>query len=153
MKCTTARDWIFRKIDGELSESDHAELEAHLAQCISCSREYNLFTLPHKVAQAIPPITPSPFFYRSLKARIDGEANRIASWQAFLGLARPLIPTLAGITLALLSIFAYHQINGPEAEVYRAYDKAFISEYQTRMLSQEQGEISYESILRAIADR
>jgi hypothetical protein len=153
MKCTTARSWLSRKIDGELSGSENMELDAHLAQCVSCNREYKLFTLPYQIAQIIPPITPSPYFYRSLRTRIDSELHRIAGWQTFLGLARPLIPTLAGITLALLSIFAYHQIRRPEAELYRAYDKAFITEDQARMIEAEQGDISYESILRAIAER
>ena len=154
MNCKTAQSWLFRKIDGELSNSECMELDAHLANCPSCSREYRLFTLPHRIAQANPPLAPSPFFFQKLNARIEGEAQKIAGWQTFWGLARPLVPTLAGITLALISIFAYQQIRGPEAELYKAYDKAFISDDQSRgMLVADQGDITYESVLSSIADR
>jgi len=154
MKCTVVRSWLFRKIDGELSDFESTELDAHLAECASCSREYRLWTLPQRIEQAIPPPEPSPFFYPKLWARIEGEAQKIARGQTIWGLARQMIPTLAGITLALLSVFAYVQMRGPEAELYKAYDKAFVSEDQShRVLVAEQGDITDESVLRAIAER
>jgi hypothetical protein len=65
-----------------------------------------------------------------------------------------MIPTLAGITLALLSLFAYLQLRGPEADLYKAYDRAFISEDQShRTLVAEHGDMTDESVLRAIAER
>jgi anti-sigma factor RsiW len=154
MECAAARNWLFRKIDGELSDSESAELDAHLAQCASCSREYRLLALSHRIALAIPPVVPSPFFYRKLRLRIDGEAQKAAGWQVFIGLARQMIPALAGITLALLSVFAYVQIRGPEADIYRAYSRVFISEDQSqRALVAEQADITDEGVLRALAER
>ncbi len=154
MKCTEFRSRLNRKIDGELSDFESTELDAHLAQCASCTREYRLLTLPHRIAQEVPPFAPSPFFYQRLKIRIDGETQKAASWQIFWGLARQMVPALAGITLALLSLLAYFQMRGPEADIYSAYDRVFVSEDQShRTLVNVHGDVTDESVLRAIAER
>jgi anti-sigma factor RsiW len=141
-------------MDGELSDSENMELDAHLAKCMSCSREYKLFALPHRIAQVNPPPAPSPFFYQRLRARIDDETRENAGWQALWGLARPMVPALAGITLALLSVFAYFQMSGPEVNLYRTYDKAFVSEDRSHeILIADQGDITYESVLNTIAEQ
>jgi predicted anti-sigma-YlaC factor YlaD len=154
MNCTTVKSWLFRKLDGELSDSESIELDAHLANCISCSREYRLLALPNRIAQINPPPEPSPFFYQKLKARIDGEIKHNAIWQALWGLARPMVSTLAGITLALLSVFAYFQMHGREVDLYKTYDRAFIFEDQSnQMLVADQGDITYERVLNTIAEQ
>jgi anti-sigma factor RsiW len=154
MNCAAIQSWLFRKIDGELSDSESMELDDHLAKCMSCSREYRLWTFPHRLAQASPPPTPSPFFYQRLRTRIDGEVKKNAGWQVLWGLARPIVPALAGITLALVSVLAYMQMRSPEVDLYATYDKAFISEDQSnRMLVSDQGDITYESVLRTIAEQ
>jgi hypothetical protein len=154
MNCTTAQERMFRKTDGELSVSENTELREHLKQCFSCSREYGLISLPSKIAKSIPPVTASPFFYQKLRMRIEDEAQGNASWQIIWKLARQMVPALAGITIALLSVFAYHQLQTPEASLYRNYDRAFLSDDQShRMLAAEQKDITYESVLTAIAER
>jgi len=154
MECTAARDLLLRRIDGELSDTEAMELDVHLARCAFCNREYGLLTLPKRIAQALPPPTPSPFFYKTLRARIESEAQSSAIWQTFYGLARRVLPSLAGLTLALLSVFAYLQVSGPNGDLYTAYSRAFISEEQPHpMVISEQEEITDESILRAIAER
>jgi hypothetical protein len=154
MNCTTAQSWLFRKIDGELSDSENTELDAHLSKCTSCGREYRLLILPYRIAQATVPPTASPFFYQKLRMRIEAEAPKVAGWQTFRGLVRSMVPTLAGITLALLSVFAYLQIRGPQTDLYRSYEGAFISEDQIHgMLIADQKDITYESVLRVIAEQ
>ena len=154
MRCTEVRNWLFRKIDGELSEFESKDLDSHLAQCASCGREYRLLALPNRIAQAIPPLTPSPFFYSRLKMRIEGETQRVLGQQSFLELARQMIPTLAGITLALFSVFAYLELRSPEADLYKAYESAFVVEAEPQhMLISEQVTITDESVLSAIAER
>lgn len=154
MNCKIAQEKLFRRIDNELPDTENAELEKHLAQCSSCSRDYSLLTLPQRLAREIAPVTISPFFYQKLRLHIEEEAQGIASWQAIRGLARQMVPALAGITLALLSIFAYFQTQAPQAELYRSYDRVFTSDDQShRMLVAEQKDITYESILTAIAER
>jgi hypothetical protein len=154
MECAEVRAWLFRKIDSELSESENRAFDDHIVQCSSCAREYGLLALPHRIAPEIPPVTPSPFFYKKLKLRIEGEAQGMAGWQLFLRLARQMIPALAGITLALLSALAYLQLQGPKANIYRDYEGVFITEEQPhRMLAREQGDITDASVLNAIAER
>jgi len=153
MKCTAARDLLSRKIDNELSEFENATLDSHLAKCPSCSREYRILSLPNRVAQAIPPLEPFPFFYSRLRMKLEGEAQKAAGWQTIFGLARQVIPALAGITLALLSVFAYVQMSGHEPDLYKAYDRVFVTEDQPhRMLFSDHG-ITDESVLIAIAER
>ncbi len=154
MRCAEARNWLFRKIDGELSDSEIRALDIHLAQCPSCAREYGLLALPQRIAQATPELRPSPFFYQKLRMRIEGEAREIAGWQVFWRLARQVVPALAGITLALLSVLAYVQFHSPEANFYRAYERVLAAEEQPhQMLVIEQGDISDVGVLSAIAER
>jgi hypothetical protein len=154
MKCTAARELLFSRIDNELADLEKAELDPHLARCASCSREYALLSFPRLVAQAVAPPEPSPFFYQKLKINIEGEAQKAAGWQIIFDLARQVIPALAGVTLALLSVFVYFQVSGKEPDLYRAYDRVFITEDQpNRMLIYEQGDITDESVLNAIAEQ
>lgn len=153
MECAEVRAWLFRKIDGELSESEIRDFDDHIGQCPSCAREYGLLALPHRVASAIPPVTPSPFFYKKLSVHIASEAQGMAGWQLFWRLARQMVPALAGITLALLSALAYLLLQGPKTDVYRDYEGVLITEEQPhRMLIGEQGDITDASVLNAIAE-
>jgi anti-sigma factor RsiW len=154
MECAEMKIWLFRKIDGELSDLENAALDTHLAQCASCAREYRLLALPRRIAQKIPQPMPSPFFYQKLRMRIESEVQGTAGWQVLWGLARKMVPALAGITLALLSVLAYLQMQSPEADLYRAYESVFITEEQPYgMLVAGQGSITAESVLAAIAER
>jgi hypothetical protein len=155
MKCAAVRNMLFRKIDNELSDVEQTEFDAHLAECPFCAREYRLLSLPSRIGKAIPPIEPSPYFYSKLMLNLEGEAKNIAGWQVFFGLARHVIPALAGITLALLTVFAYVQLSSSDPDLYRAYNRVFITEDQPahRMLTANQGDITDESVLTAIAER
>jgi predicted anti-sigma-YlaC factor YlaD len=154
MDCTVVRTWLFRKIDDELLSAESKLLDSHLAQCSACTREFRILAIPRRIGQAIPALQPSPYFYRRLRARIENEAQSITIWQIILGLSRQLVPALAAITLALLSIFAYLQLRVPQTEVYQAYDKIFMSgDRPHRMVIADQGEITDESVLRAIAEQ
>ncbi len=154
MECTAVRNMLYRRIDNELSDVEKAEFDAHLAVCPFCAREYRLLSLPSRMAKAIPPVTPSPFFYRKLSVSLEGEVEKAAGWQVFFGLARQVIPALAGVTLALLSVFAYIQLSGNEPDFYRTYDRVFITEDQpNQIMLAGQGDITDESLLRAIAER
>lgn len=154
MKCTEAQSWLSRWIDGELNDAESRELNHHLEQCTHCARAYNLLMLPRHIAKASPSFTPSPFFYQTLSARISDEIERAANWQPFGGLARQLLPALAGITLVLFSVFAYHQLRGPDEDLYRAYSRALVSESLPHQISaSEEGEITNEYVLNTIAER
>lgn len=151
MDCTEARIWLFRKIDNELSAGDGSLLDAHLAGCPACERELRMLEIPRRIGQAIPAFEPSPYFYRKLRSRIEADAQSITLWQIVLGLSRQVVPALAAITLALLSVFAYLQFRGPNVDVYQAYDRMLFS--GDRPLNIVQGDVTEESVLRALAEQ
>ena len=153
MRCTVVKGKLFRNIDGELSDSEKMELDAHLAVCASCRREYQILTLPNRLACAAPEVTPSPYFFRKLRAQIDAETRETRVWQIALGAIRHLVPALAAITLALLSVFAYLQLRAPDSDLDKAYGVYLSDQQPERMLVAEQGEITDESVLTAIAER
>jgi hypothetical protein len=154
MECAEVRSWVSRKIDGELSEPEIKDFDEHIGQCPACAREYGLLALPHQIAAKIPPIDPSPFFYKKLSFRIESEAQGMAGWQLFWRLERQMVPALAGITLALLCALAYLQLQGPKADIYQDYEGVLLTEEQPhRMLIGEQGDITDAAVLNAIAER
>lgn len=154
MECDEVQIRLFRKMDGELSESENADVNAHLGLCPLCSREYALLALSRRVAPQIPQTAPSPYFYQKLQLRINREAQTVAGWQMLWGLARHLIPAMAGITLALLSALAYLQWQSPQSTRLDTYESIFVAEDQPGLLfSAGQGEITDVSVLKAIAER
>lgn len=154
MKCAEIRTWIFRKIDGELSESGKRDFDNHIEHCPDCARAYRITALPRRMASGISTVSPSPFFYGKLKIHLENEKRSMAGWQLFWRLARQMVPALAGITLALLTALAFIQLQGPKTDLPQDYRRVFITEGQPhRMLSGEQGDITDASVLRAIAER
>ncbi len=153
MDCTVARIRLFREIDEELSSSDSKLLNTHLAECPACMRELRMLKVPRTVGQMIPAPESGPYLYRKLRARIEGEAQSITIWQIILGLSRRVVPALAAITLALLSVFAYLQFQGPRLDV-QAYDRVLLSgDRALSMPAVDQGEVTYESVLIGIGDQ
>ena len=154
MKCTEAQAWLFQRIDGELSESENSELDSHLSACASCMRDYRLLVLPRRIAETIPAVASSPYFYGKVRNRIEAEVQSAVGWQIFVSLAHRIVPAMAAITLALLSVFAYFQIRGPEADIYKAYDRAFLTEdLPHQMFIADREAITDENVLHAIANR
>ncbi len=153
MDCSTARNLIIKRIDGELPPAESGRLDSHIAGCSSCARDYKLFSIPRRIGRAIPVLEPPPYFYTRLRARIESEDQSISIWQFILMLSRHMVPALAAVTLALVSVFAYFQITEPKTDLYQVYDSIFMSgDRPQRMVIADQGEITDESVLRAIAE-
>jgi hypothetical protein len=154
MECVKARKQLFRKIDGELSKIESEELDLHFSNCSSCEMEHRILSLPKNISQASTPILASPYFYPKLMQRIESEAQIAAGWQAIFWMARRIIPALAGITLALLTVFAYFQTKNADVELYSAYESVFIEEaQQPRTLHFKQGDVTDAKVLNAIVER
>ncbi len=150
--CSEIRTWLFRRLDDELSPGEMARLDAHLAQCPSCAREWRLLSLPRLIGKSIPALEPSPFFYARLKARLEREKHSVTIWQVLLGLSRQIVPALATITLVILSLFAYYEFRGPRMDLYQAYDSIFLSgDRLSRMVIAD--EVTEESVLHALAEK
>jgi hypothetical protein len=153
-KCTAMQDLLLRKIDNELTESESRDLDAHMEHCPSCAREYGLLRLPGRIAQVSIRPQPSPFFYQSLRARIESDLQNIPISQLLFELARRVVPSMAAVTLALLSVFAYLHMKNPQNDLYTAYEQAFMGgNLPLRMMITEQRDITDENILNAIANQ
>ena len=153
MGCNEARNQIFKRLDGELSSHDADWLNQHLDACPACTRELNLLLLPRRLARAVPVLEPSLYFYHKLRARLQSESETLSIWHIVLGLSRKVVPVLAAFTLVLISIFAYYQVREPAVDVYQAYDSIFMSgDRPQRMVIADQGDITEESVLQAIAE-
>ncbi len=154
MDCSTARTWILKRIDGELSPEESTRLDSHLAGCPQCARDHKLFSIPRRIGRAIPVLEPSPYFYTHLRARIESEEQGISVWQFIMMLSRHMVPALAAVTLALISVFAYFQFTEPKtSDLYQVYDSIFMTgDRPQRMVIADQGDITDESVLRAIAE-
>jgi len=154
MECTVARIWLFRKLDEELSHLEDKQLVRHLATCDSCARQLKLLMIPRRLSRAIPALAISPCFYQKLMARISGEAQPLAIGQIIMGLSRQILPIMAAITLALLSVFAYFQFRGPNVDFYQAYENIFMpTDRPQRMVIADQEDITDESIYLAITEQ
>jgi hypothetical protein len=154
MNCSTIRPWLFKRLDGELRGSEQAAVETHLASCSSCLREWRLLSIPKRIGETIPALEPSPFFYQKLRARLQGEAQSVTMWQIILGLSRYLVPGLAAITLAMLSVFVYFQLHTPPVDISQTYESMFWTsgDRPQRIIVEDQNEITDESVLSAIAE-
>ena len=164
MDCKIAQRQLFGRldydIDVEINESSSArlyvdaELEKHLAECAACRREYRLISFPRAAAATIdPPRTASEWFYQRLYRRIEEEARGRASRQAVWKLAYRMIPALAGITLTLAFIFAWQETRTPATTQWN-YEYDFTSDDAARrMLADDQNDITYKSVLTALAER
>lgn len=154
MKCSAIRNLMLRKIDHELTEPEGRILDAHLKQCSNCVREYSLLNIPVTVARTLAPPEPSPFFFQTLRTRIENEVQSAVFVQQFMVLARRLIPSMAAVTIALLSIFTYLQLSNPRNDLPAAYEKAFMGEnLPIPVMFTEQRNITDANILSAIANR
>ena len=153
MKCVEARNLILRKIDLELSDADSRMLDVHLDQCAGCVRHYRMLRLPRQIGAMTARLEASPHFIGILKSRIEDESRDAAFVQQFLGLAKSFIPSLAAVTLALVSVFAYLHLIRPPADLGMAYQRMFISEnLPVSTLMVEQQKITDANILSAIAN-
>ena len=163
MDCKIARQQLFGMLDYEInvetneSSSAHlhadAALEKHLAGCVSCRREYRLLSFPRAAAAVEPPVTASTWFYQRLCRRIDEEAQSRAGRQAVWRLAYRMVPALAGITLTLASIFVWQEARSPTTTPW-SYEYVFIADDASlRMLADDQNDITYRSVLTALAER
>jgi hypothetical protein len=88
-----------------------------------------------------------------LRARLRSEEQSVTIWQIILGLSRHLVPGLAAISLALLSVFIYFQLHSPAVDISLVYENIFTSsiEHSHRLIVGE-NEITDESVLSAIAE-
>jgi len=73
MKCTKAQRLISDLLDGELTEKEQNELEAHLNSCYACLEVYRELVLIRTGVSQAESMEPSPRVWEEIKARIQSE--------------------------------------------------------------------------------
>ena len=161
MDCKIARQKLFDRLDCEIDATANGslplaclpELEEHLACCAACRREYRLLSFPRIAAVVDPPLTAPAWFHQRLCRRIEEEVQDRAGRQTVWKLAYKMVPALAGITLMLAAIFVWQEAR-PSTAFLLNYEYVFIEgDAAQRMIAGDQNDITYESVLAALAER
>ena len=101
ISCENARTMLDEKLDGELGERESARLEAHLAECKACRREYEMLQKTHAYLGTFATQVPSEL--------VTGVMDRIAQEPKHrVPLLRRLRPLIALPVAALLCIALLH---------------------------------------------
>lgn len=153
MRCKLAAQLMLRLPDGDLPPDVLERLESHLAECSNCAALRRVVEIPRLLGRELSAPDPSPYFYRTVVAAIQAESQTLSIWQVTAGLARNLVLGIAAATLVFISVFTYLELRPTQADMYQAYDSIFMpGDRPSRMIIAEPGEITDESVLRALAE-
>lgn len=117
MSCSYEED-LTAYVDGELSPSDRARVEAHLGTCAGCQGTERLLRLTVARMAEVPDFTPSPSARRDVLARVD--ALPLTWRERFANLLRPgvLVPSagLAAVAVLTLLVAGRTRVETPALE-------------------------------------
>jgi anti-sigma factor RsiW len=80
MSCEKMESRILGYVDGRLKESEHAEVEKHLASCTPCALRVQEFRAVSGLLDELPVIEPSPEFDTRVRALVAAEPVKKDSW-------------------------------------------------------------------------
>ena len=82
MNCTSAQPRFAELLDDRLTESDTAEVRAHLAVCPDCQREFSSLAQTLSAVDKLPSAKPGPRLRANFYALLEEEKNSAASIRA-----------------------------------------------------------------------
>ncbi len=82
MNCTSAQDRFAELLDDRLTETDTAEVRAHLASCPDCQREFSSLAQTLSAVDKLPSAKPGPRLRANFYAMLEEEKNSAASIRA-----------------------------------------------------------------------
>lgn len=77
--CDDAQLLVSDRLDGTLSDTQRAQLDAHLAGCVACREVSRDLEQIHAEAASLPTLTPSHDLWRSIEARIEAPVVSLES--------------------------------------------------------------------------
>ena len=112
MNCREAAKILGNQVQTTLEARARAAHQ-HLADCANCRRRYSLERLAvtliqaHAATQADDPLSPSPYFFTRLRARIHTTQTEsgTAFWEAAMTTARRWLLAFGSVTAILLAAF------------------------------------------------
>ena len=113
MNCLQAEENFSAHLEDALDYQTLQLFESHIAECITCQREYARFSESVKASQQLPQIEPSPYFILTLKERLaEEQRGTLSFWQRLLYIFNLPKWALSGIMMLLLITgtvtFLYH---------------------------------------------
>ena len=133
MECKYTRELIQASIDGEITEEEKTQLEAHLKECEACQKVFNLakksknLLVTNIVEEELPPYFESKFW-----ERVENEAQPEGIF-----IPKRLIPKLAGAMVLILSlVFIFRSTRATTSEIY------IVSPQPQHIISGEEATIS-----------
>ncbi|MHB1071046.1 MAG: zf-HC2 domain-containing protein [Gemmatimonadaceae bacterium] len=69
--CDDAHLLVSDRLDGTLSDTERAQLDAHLAECAACRELARDLEQIHTAAASLPTLTPSHDLWNGIEARLD----------------------------------------------------------------------------------
>lgn len=144
MKQCDPNDLLFSYVCGELSEEEVRLVDERCAADPAYARELALTRAAMRLLAHHKPIEPRPFFWTRLAVRLDAEE---APWQAWIWVAKRLIPSMVAATLIITAVVWYRT---PTLE-YSSFETELLASGETDeeywlMKSQD---ISKETILQS----
>lgn len=140
-------DLLFAYVCGALSEEEVRQVRDRCATDPAYAEELALTRAALRVLTYRKPQTPQPFFWTRLSARLD---RKDAPWQAWIWVAKRLIPALVVATL-LVTTLAWYQTPSQEMSSLEASLPAAGDTEEEAWLTQSQT-ISKETVLQAVLD-
>lgn len=101
MSCERMETRILGYIDGRLKESEHCEVEKHLAACAPCRVRVEEFRAVSGLLDELPLIEPSPEFDTRVRALVAAEPVK-QNWWAWLKVSPRIAFAAAALLLATL---------------------------------------------------
>jgi len=135
------KDLLFSYINGDLNEEEARQVEERCVNDPEFAEELAFTKSVVRLIAAHRPIENRPFFWTRLAARLDAEE---APWQAWIWVAKRLIPTMVAVTLLVTGGLWFQQPATDE----NGYDDTLAYIPQDDWLTQT-GEISKEYILES----
>jgi anti-sigma factor RsiW len=114
MRCSKVVKYLSPYIDGELGTSETALLEAHIAQCDRCSKEFAEIKRLHSLFSQVERFSAPPGFRAEVMERINGQPAKGFSLfpvvTRFAEAAAIIVAITAGIMSGglLINVFAPH---------------------------------------------
>jgi anti-sigma factor RsiW len=113
MSCERMEKRILAYVHGRLKETEHAEVENHLATCAACRVRASEFRSVSELLDELPAVEPTPAFDARVRARIAAEPARQSRW-AWLRPSPRIALAACALLLATVWVSYKSTVNPPE---------------------------------------
>ena len=101
MNCQLCQKESDAYLEGRLPEGIRAQVDAHLAQCVTCAESYRLLRLSEKVMEAEKTVLSNPFLSTRVMAGIEKLEREKESYQNIPAYWKVLKPALIGLSIGV----------------------------------------------------